>query len=187
MLVPVPGQLTSCRIFSTSIVQNIIAMLRTGAPRAAFRSLNSFAAAAAAASGRTTFTRNAPHFSSKLCILSSSRPVAVAKPTTMALARFASNRNSPMDTIDRKHEMAVSKENLPASPDTVSADSSTHPVFGEVGMREDQEKDTDMMAGIKQDMVSIPSAPSGIGADATALRSLASYWTTENHQGHFLP
>jgi len=61
-----------------------------------------------------------------------------------------------MDNIDVKNEEKFAKEKLEAHPDVVSATSSTHPVFGEVGMREDQEKDTDMMAGVKQDLVPNP-------------------------------
>lgn len=59
-----------------------------------------------------------------------------------------------MDKINKEVESRLGSEKLKADPDTVSSTSSTHPVFGEVGMPEDQHKDADMMAGVKNDMVS---------------------------------
>lgn len=122
-------------------------MFRSSASRSAFRALNKLSA------GRSAFvaSRNAPQLSSKLCTLSNSRPTAVSKPMTLALARFASNK--PIDNIDSEREKSLGKQKLEPTPETVSVDSSTHPVFGEVGLKEDHEHDADMMAGIKNDMV----------------------------------
>lgn len=56
------------------------------------------------------------------------------------------------DHIDEKAEMARAKEEIDPDPDAVSIDSSVRHVFGEEGV-EDQEKDTDMLAGVKADLV----------------------------------
>ena len=126
-------------------------MLRSGASRAAFRALSS----GAASSSRSSFiaAQSAPKFTSKLSTFNSSRPQALSKPLTMALTRFQTTRG-PVDNIDQKHESEVGKEKLAPHPEIVSADSSTHPIFAEVGRQEEQEKDTDMMLGIRQDLVS---------------------------------
>lgn len=70
----------------------------------------------------------------------------------MALTRFAATKG-PMDKIDTKHEADLGKSKLEAHPETVSSESSTHPVFHEIATPE-EEKDTDMMLGIRQDLVS---------------------------------
>lgn len=125
-------------------------MLRSGAPRAAFRALNN----AAPVSARSSFIKrnDAPRLASQLCTLGKGRPTAFSKPLTMALTRYQTNK--PMDTIDQKHEQAVGKEKLHAHPDLVSSTSSTHALFSEVGKPE-EEKDVDMMAGIKNDFKTI--------------------------------
>jgi len=126
-------------------------MLRTGAARAAFRSLNT-----APVTTRSSFTtsQNAPRLVSQLCAMSKSRPTAISKPLTMALTRYQSRGGlSNPDKIDEKHEKDVSKEKLHAHPEYVSSSSSTHAVFGEVATPE-EEKDTDMMAGVRGDLVS---------------------------------
>jgi len=72
----------------------------------------------------------------------------------MALTRYQSRGGlSNPDKIDEKHEKDVSKEKLHAHPEYVSSSSSTHAVFGEVATPE-EEKDTDMMAGVRGDLVS---------------------------------
>lgn len=82
-----------------------------------------------------------------------SRPTAAYKPMTMAMSRYQS-KGPPYDRIDPKNEEKLANKNLEAHPETVSVDSSVHPVFGEVGLKEDaHEKDADMMAGVKADMV----------------------------------
>ena len=107
-----------------------------------------------ALSGLGASVPRSSQFSSKLCTLSqATRPLAIGKPVTLALARYASQQ-TPMDKINKEVESKLGSEKLKADPDTVSSTSSTHPVFGEVGMPEDQHKDADMMAGVKNDMVS---------------------------------
>ncbi|KAH0293176.1 hypothetical protein M436DRAFT_81254 [Aureobasidium namibiae CBS 147.97] len=105
-----------------------------------------------ALSGLGASVPRSSQFSSKLCTLSqATRPLAIGKPVTLALARYASQQ-APMDKINKEVESKLGSEKLKPDPDTVSSTSSTHPVFGEVGMPEDQHKDADMMAGVKNDM-----------------------------------
>lgn len=62
-----------------------------------------------------------------------------------------------MDSINKKHEEEIARQKLEQHPELVSADSSTHPLFGEVGStseKSEKEDDTDMMAGVKADLVS---------------------------------
>ena len=126
---------------------SLLTMLRSGVSRSAFRALSS---ASSTASSRTSFT--ASQFSSKLCTLSRERPMALAKPLTMALARHQS-QGPPYDRVDASAEKKLAEKRLKGSPETVSSTSSTHALFAEVGVEEKQEKDTDMMAGVKSDLV----------------------------------
>lgn len=124
-------------------------MLRTNAARAAFRALNT-----APAATRSSFTtsQNVPRLASQLI---KSRPTALAKPLSMALTRYQTtggSLNNP-DRIDSRHEQEVAKAKLKADPSIVSSTSSTHAVFSEVATPE-EEKDVDMMAGVKGDLVS---------------------------------
>ncbi|KAI4724259.1 hypothetical protein E4T49_08004 [Aureobasidium sp. EXF-10728] len=108
-----------------------------------------------ALSGLGASVPRSSQFSSKLCTLSQhTRPLAISKPVTLALARYASQQ-APMDKINKEVETNLGNEKLKADPDTVSSTSSTHPVFGEVGMAEDPHKDADMMAGVKNDIKTI--------------------------------
>lgn len=124
-------------------------MLRTNAARAAFRALNT-----APAATRSSFatSQNAPRLVSQL---SKSRPTALSKPLSMALTRYQTTGGSLTnpDKIDSRHEQEVAKGKLQADPSIVSSTSSTHAVFSEVATPE-EEKDVDMMAGVKGDLVS---------------------------------
>lgn len=57
-----------------------------------------------------------------------------------------------MDNVDIKAEAQKAKEKLTPSPETVSTASSTHPIMSEIGTP-DKNDDTDMMAGIRGDLV----------------------------------
>jgi len=59
---------------------------------------------------------------------------------------------TPFDHIDKKHEGKVAKKPLEPHPDDVSPASSVRHVLGEEGV-EDKEKDVDMLAGVKADLV----------------------------------
>ncbi|KAH0367639.1 hypothetical protein KCU65_g4560, partial [Aureobasidium melanogenum] len=108
-----------------------------------------------ALSGLGASVSRSSQFSSKLCTISqATRPLAIGKPMTLALARYATQQ-APMDKINKEVEARLGDEKLKADPENVSSSSSTHPVFGEVGMAEDPHKDADMMAGVKNDMKTI--------------------------------
>lgn len=131
-------------------------MLRTGFSRALLRSLSSTAPQSA------RISLNAPsqkvQLVSRLCTLSSKRPQLLAlapfAPTTTALVRHQTTQTIP-GKVDKKAESEAARAKLEETPEIVSARSSTHPLFSEVG-QEDPDKDTDMMAGIKSDLVRRP-------------------------------
>jgi hypothetical protein len=58
-----------------------------------------------------------------------------------------------VDKIDVKHEAEIAKHKLEADPKLVSSQSTTHPVLGEVGGVPEVEHDTEMLAGVKHDLV----------------------------------
>lgn len=122
-------------------------MLRSAAPaRSLLRSLN-------AARTPTTSSAFQRQFASQVCTMSK-RPsaLAFAKPLAIQL-RMATK--SALPRIDNETEAEYAKRTLPAEPDVVSTTSSTHPVFGEVATPE-EEKDTEMLAGVKSDLVRSP-------------------------------
>jgi hypothetical protein len=53
----------------------------------------------------------------------------------------------------KKKESGYAKESIKPTPETVSATSTTHAMFGEVGVKDPEPKDADMMAGMKHDVV----------------------------------
>ncbi|KAL1297407.1 hypothetical protein AAFC00_004941 [Neodothiora populina] len=126
-------------------------MLRTSAPRSAVRALNSITTASTRSSINASLRPT--QFTSRLCTISKARPNAAVKPLTMAMARHQSG--PPYDKVDKKAEESLAEKALKATPETVSVDSSTHPVFGEVGLKEEKDKDADMMAGVKADLATI--------------------------------
>ena len=81
------------------------------------------------------------------------------KPFTTSLQRYATSPGSPFDKIDKKHEEEVEYEKIVPHPEEVSATSTVHQVFHEKGV-EEVEKDEDMLAGVKADLVSFcPLSP----------------------------
>jgi hypothetical protein len=53
----------------------------------------------------------------------------------------------------KQAESRYAKEKIKPTPETVSSTSSTHAMFGEVGVKDPDPKDADMMAGMKHDVV----------------------------------
>jgi hypothetical protein len=53
----------------------------------------------------------------------------------------------------KKDESKYAQEMIKPTPETVSATSSTHAMFGEVGVKDPEPKEADMMAGMKHDVV----------------------------------
>ncbi|KAF2220460.1 hypothetical protein BDZ85DRAFT_183591, partial [Elsinoe ampelina] len=76
------------------------------------------------------------------------------KPLSMSLTQTYSTTRVLQDKIDHEHERQFGQKKLSVHPETVSATSSTHPIFGEVGT-ENKEDNTDMMAGVKSDLKTI--------------------------------
>ena len=74
------------------------------------------------------------------------------KPFSTSLQRYATQPGNPFDKIDKKHEEALEHEKIEPHPEEVSASSSVHQVFAEKGV-EEPEKDEDMLAGVKADLV----------------------------------
>ena len=97
------------------------------------------------------------------------------KSFSTSIQRYSTHPGNPIDKIDKKHEEEVEREKLEVHPDEVSATSSVHEVFHEKGVP-DEEKDIDMLAGIKSDLVRTFSSPTLPHALITG--------TTENHKGN---
>lgn len=75
------------------------------------------------------------------------------KPFSTSLQRYATHPGNPFDKIDKKHEEALEHEKIEPHPEEVTSSSSVHQVFAEKGV-EEAEKDEDMLAGVKADIVS---------------------------------
>ena len=75
------------------------------------------------------------------------------KPFSTSLQRYATHSGNPFDKIDKKHEEVIEHEKLVPHPEEVSASSTVHQIFSEKGVEEEQ-KDEDMLAGVKADLVS---------------------------------
>ena len=131
-------------------------MLRTGTTRALTRSL----LGSPTASSRHTSTISLLHAQ----IQSRTRQSQLRRPSSSAigqyqqsstaLGRYASTHpGTPFDHIDKKHEKDVAKVAIEPHPEDVSTLSSVRQVMHEEGV-EDQERDVDMLAGVKSDLVS---------------------------------
>lgn len=128
---------------------------RATAVRSVPRTFTSFNAAAY----RPTFSNNVL----KANLSSLSKPsrsprafaLAMYQPAQKSLTRYA-HTNIQTVAQAKEHEAVLGKERIAVHPELVSADSSIHPVQGEVGYQE-PEKDVDMMAGIRGDFVRIGS------------------------------
>ncbi|KAF2720193.1 hypothetical protein K431DRAFT_286035 [Polychaeton citri CBS 116435] len=121
-------------------------MLRSGASRQLFRSLNATSSVTLKASARSQLATHALR-----------RPAAVAAARPLMLQQqlraFADARKE-VDQINLEAEHKASEKTLKPHPELVSTSSSTHPITSEVGV-ENEEKDVDMMAGIKHDLQTI--------------------------------
>ena len=87
------------------------------------------------------------------------KPVSSAltlhKPLSTSLQRYATSPGNPDDNINKKHEEAAARQRLEPNPEEISATSSVHQIFEEKGV-EEAEKDEDMLAGVKEDLVGFP-------------------------------
>lgn len=138
-------------------------MIRSGAPRSITRSLTRFTQSASRKPFVPTLIR-AQLISSTHSHVSkwpSTLAIAAHKPLATALQRYASTHPGPgtaFDHIDQKREEKIAKTEIPVDPEAVSTDSSVRHVFTEEGV-EEPEKETDMLAGVKQDLVRAPISP----------------------------
>lgn len=129
-------------------------MLRNGASRLALRSIATPAARSPTAPRHATpVFQWATQFSSA----ASKRPqlsrIAQMKPVQAAIIR----RN--LTNEQKEAEKKYAHEKLKATPETVSASSTSHPVFGELGGSPPPQQ-IDMMAGVKGDVVGTPGSES---------------------------
>jgi hypothetical protein len=129
-------------------------MLRNGASRLALSTIR-----APAARPFASFQNITPTFQwqTQYSSVASKRPQLLVrnqlKPIQVAIARRT------ITDEQKQAESRYSKEELKPSPETVSASSSTHAMFGEVGVdigvqNKDNEKGVDVTAGLRHDVVS---------------------------------
>jgi len=126
-------------------------MFRAPASRSLFRTLTS-----------STTPRFRPLYrhgalqTSKLCTKTARRPQlainAIRKPVSALLVRHETTQW----TIDHKREAEVAQQKLKPDPKTVTPTSSVHPVLHEA-KTSDPHGDSDMMASIRGDLVSLSS------------------------------
>jgi hypothetical protein len=123
-------------------------MLRNGASRLALRSTGASVARPAASFQRTN---PALQWQTQFSSVASKRPQLPLSAQWKPLQAAAVRR-----TITDKQMQAESryaKEEIKPTPETVSATSSTHAMFGEVGVKEPDTQGVDMTAGLKHDVV----------------------------------
>jgi hypothetical protein len=90
--------------------------------------------------------------------LASRRP-GIQRQAALKPVQAAAMRRSITDA-QKQAESRYAKEEIKPTPETVSATSSTHAMFSEVGVENPTPKDADMMAGMKHDVVCIdPGVP----------------------------
>ncbi|KAK3079177.1 hypothetical protein LTS18_005549 [Coniosporium uncinatum] len=132
-------------------------MLRNPASRAILRSFANVGAKPARPMINGALQR--PQLASQLCTLSSKRPqriaVALNRSVTATFQRHASSAQPPhFDKVNTKAEDKLAHQKLEAHPELVSSTSSIHPLNSEIGVQE-QEKEVDMLAGMRSDLRTI--------------------------------
>jgi hypothetical protein len=105
-----------------------------------------------------TYSKTYLSTNARLTTFQAARPAGLTlyKPSTAALVRYASNTSNPpgIDPINTQKEEKIGEKVMRAHPERVTLESTTHPPFHELG-EASQEKEVDMMAGIKNDLVRI--------------------------------
>ena len=147
-------------------------MIRSGAPRSITQSLTRFTQSAARKPFAPAVTRAQLTSSSRTLVGKWPSALAIAphKPLAVALQRYASTHPGPgtaFDHIDQKREGKIAKTEIPVDPEAVSTDSSVRHVFTEEGV-EEPERETDMLAGVKQDLVYTPCGLNAMTGDQLA-------------------
>lgn len=121
-------------------------LLRSAASRSVLRSFISAPSSISRTPIRSTFSK--AQLASPLSSVNVKRPqllsLAAYRPISTSVQKYAT-----LDGINRKHdEEEAAKKKLEANPDAVSVSSSTVPIIDLA-----QEKDIDMLKGVKADMV----------------------------------
>jgi hypothetical protein len=124
-------------------------MLRSSASRSLFRTLVS----STGPHLRPVHHRGALQ-TSKLWTQTTHRPQLVINTVRKPVSAFLVRHQTTQWTIDRKHEAEIGQQKLKPDPKDVTPTSSVHPVLHEA-KASDPHGDTDMMAGIKGDLVSL--------------------------------
>jgi len=123
-------------------------MLRTAIQKRTLRTISSTAG--------PTRTFHAVNNSNSRSIISQALKSTNIKPVTSqspTLIRLYNSTVVKQDKIDLKHEHETGLKKLVAHPEIVSATSSTHSLLKEVATEDKKEDETDMMAGVRNDMV----------------------------------
>lgn len=128
-------------------------MFRVAAPRGltlrplaqGFTSSHRFAHSVTRFNTKATF-KHATKFEAKVLSLTAYRQ------NTALVRSYATDAALPGTYRRPEKEEQFKSQPVEARPDLVSTTSSTHPAFSEVGT-EDKEEETDMMAGVKHDLV----------------------------------
>ncbi len=99
--------------------------------------------------------------------------LVLRKPLSTSLQRYS----GPYDHPDYEREQKVGQRKLVPNPEEVSATSSVHQVFHEKGV-EEEEKDEDMLAGVKGDIV---------GLSCVCLGTILTLLPADHYQGDLCP
>lgn len=128
-------------------------MLRSRAARSFTKSLVSFTGSTIRPEVKNALLHARGHSHTSVSCIRRVPPTALApfKPVSRVLQRSAST-GPPYDHIDKKKEEGVAKTTIEPHPEEVSVDSTVRHVMREEGV-EEQERDTDMLAGVKADLV----------------------------------
>ena len=148
-------QQTSWYALSGERSRSIGKMLRSGATRSLTRSFLKPTTASSRHTSTIGLLRAQPQGSTLVSKFQRPSYLAVNlyKPISIALLRSASTHpGTPFDHIDKKHEKDVAKTEIEPHPEDVSTTSSVRQVMHEEGV-EDKERDVDMLAGVKADLV----------------------------------
>ena len=132
-------------------------MMRTGAPRALLRPLTKTPTPSLRLVHNAALRQTTAVLAKNTVVPRSVKPLALAayRSNTALIRSYAA---VPGTTRNPQKEQVFLQGKLQPDPDAVTTMSSIHPVLGEVGEGQ-EEQDTDMMAGVRHDIVSFLSSP----------------------------
>lgn len=124
-------------------------MLRNGASRLALRTMTAPVARPAAKFQHASLPSQ---WTTQFGSMAATRPQTVHwKPTQASI--LCRNISEKIPKKQKEAEKRYAQETIKPTPETVSLTSSTHPLFSEIGT-ETPQREIDMMAGLKHDVVS---------------------------------